>query len=319
MPEVLTTFIPSMLNANPRHFLPIVLSFVISIALGQDSSSNFYKTDSIFSFRSPKGYIPSLVHNFGEQITAPFHFTAKEWIITGSVIGVTALLVREDGQIHHWAVPLKQEHSWINSASPQVTKFGTSYGLITVCSFGVLSAIFKNEKGVQTSLLATQAMITSGVWTQLLKQITGRERPNNTYSSPSSGGGKWFGPLASFEGDLELQHPNSHFNSFPSGHTSLAFSIATVFATQYKDKPLIPIISYGAATLVGISRLTENRHWSSDVFAGAVLGYFCGRQVVRHFNDTHRNKSGSISSASLPKYNISFIQNGNQYGIAITW
>ncbi len=308
-----------MLTANLKHIFSIFLLFVISIAFSQDSSSNFYKTDSIFSFRSPKGYFPSLVHNFGEQITAPFHFTAKEWIITGSVIGVTALLIHEDGQIHHWAVPLKQEHSWINSASPQVTKFGTSYGVITVCSFGVLSAIFKNEKGVQTSLLATQAMITSGVWTQLLKQITGRERPNDSYTSNTSSGGQWFGPLASYDEDLEIKHPNSYFNSFPSGHTSMAFSIATVFATQYKDKPIIPIISYSAATLVGVSRLTENRHWSSDVFAGAVLGYFCGKQVVRHFNYTHRSNSDSVSSPSLPKYNISLIQNGNQYGIAIAW
>ena len=49
----------------------------------QKSSANFYKTDSIFSFRSQKGYIPSLFSNFERQITAPFKFTGRDWIITG--------------------------------------------------------------------------------------------------------------------------------------------------------------------------------------------------------------------------------------------
>jgi hypothetical protein len=49
----------------------------------QEPSTNFYKTDSIFSFRSKMGYFPSLIHNIGEQAAAPFHFTTKQWIYTG--------------------------------------------------------------------------------------------------------------------------------------------------------------------------------------------------------------------------------------------
>ena len=45
--------------------------------------AGFYRTDSIFSFRSQKGYFPSLVHNMGVQAAAPFHFKGKEWIIYG--------------------------------------------------------------------------------------------------------------------------------------------------------------------------------------------------------------------------------------------
>lgn len=44
----------------------------------QKPSENFYKTDSIFSFRSQKGYFPSLLHNFAEQATASFHFKTKQ-------------------------------------------------------------------------------------------------------------------------------------------------------------------------------------------------------------------------------------------------
>jgi hypothetical protein len=57
----------------------------------QKTPVNFYKTDSIFSFRSIKGYFPSLIHNIGEQAAAPFHFTRKQWIYTGVAAGIQQL------------------------------------------------------------------------------------------------------------------------------------------------------------------------------------------------------------------------------------
>ena len=88
---------------------------------------------------------------------------------------------------------------------------------------------------------------------------------------------------------------------------------------QYKDKPAVPIISYSAATLVGISRLTEQKHWASDVFVGALLGYVCGRQVVSHYNKTHKDKPSSMPSRSKGEAELSFIQYGNQVGLLISW
>ena len=72
--------------------------------------------------------------------------------------------------------------------------------------------------------------------------------------------------------------------SFPSGHTTAAFAAATVFAQEYKDRLWVPILSYSAASLIGLSRITENAHWASDVFAGAALGYVTGLQVVRNYH-----------------------------------
>lgn len=284
-----------------------------------DSVGNFYKTDSIFSFRSPKGYFPSLLHNFGEQATAPLHFKKKEWIITGASIGITAALFHFDGDIDNWARVQKQKHNWVNISSPFITEFGSNYGICSVGAFGLLSAALKDEKGVQTSLLATQAMITSAVWVRLIKMLTGRERPSAAYAFSKYEAGKWYGPFAQFDQDLTNRKPGSAFDAFPSGHTITAFSIATVFATMYKDKPAIPIISYSAATLVGISRLTEHAHWASDVFVGALLGYGCGKQVVAHFNKTHQKALASGSSKSFKKAELTFIQYGNQVGFSLKW
>ena len=281
--------------------------------------SDFYKTDSIFSFRSQKGYFPSLLHNFGEQATAPFKFRTRQLLETGAAIGITAGLIHIDNEIDEWARDQKQKHSWINKSSPVITRFGGDWGVYSVIGAGLLSAVCKNEKAVQTSLLATQAMITSGVWANAIKILTGRERPIADYAFSKSEGGAWYGPFAAWDQDLAIRKPVSAFDAFPSGHTATAFSIATVFASQYKDVKAVPVICYSAATLVGVSRLFEHEHWASDVFAGGLLGYLCGKQVVNHYNKTHQNKTNFISSRSNSTREFTIIQEGNQVGFALRW
>ena len=67
--------------------------------------------------------------------------------------------------------------------------------------------------------------------------------------------------------------------SFPSGHTSAAFAWATVANAHYGPKVGIP--SYLVASAIGASRLVKDKHYLSDVLAGATLGYIVGRTVVR--------------------------------------
>jgi membrane-associated phospholipid phosphatase len=285
--------------------------------ISKESSGNFYKTDSIFSFRSQKGYFPSLLNDFEEQVTSPFKFKPKQWLMTGAAIGITAAVMHFDSDIDEWARVQKQKHNWINKSSPVITRFGGDWGVYSVLAAGAISAACKNEKGVQTTLLATQAMITSGVWVNIIKILTGRERPIADYTFSKSESGVWYGPFAAWDQDLAIRKPVSAFDAFPSGHTATAFSIATVFATQYKDIKEIPVICYSAATLVGISRLTEHEHWASDVFAGGILGYLCGRQVVNHYNKTHL--ANSLQSKSKNKAEFTFIENGNQIGLSMKW
>jgi membrane-associated phospholipid phosphatase len=285
----------------------------------QKSSASFYKTDSVFSFQSQKGYIPSLLYNFGDQVTTPFKFTKKQWLVTGAAIGITATIIHFDNDIDKWATVQKQKHGWVNKSSPVITQFGSIYGIATVAATGLLSAALKNQKGVQTSLLATQAWITSAAWVQLIKHLTGREDPSASYVYSKMPGGKWWGPFAEYDQDLPVYKSVSSFDAFPSGHTATAFSIATVFATRYKDRKAIPVICYSAATLVGISRLTEHQHWASDVFVGALIGYVCGKQVVANFNKTHHSQVTSLSSKSKIKSEFTFIQDGNQVGFYLRW
>jgi hypothetical protein len=94
------------------------------------------------------------------------------------------------------------------------------------------------------------ATIVNLAYTELIKVTVGRERPNGQDEK-----------------------------SFPSGHTSNAFALAAVAERHYGWKIGIP--AYLAAGLIGASRIQQDKHYLSDVVAGATLGYIVGRTVVR--------------------------------------
>lgn len=95
-----------------------------------------------------------------------------------------------------------------------------------------------------------QAAIVTGAYTGLLKYTVQRERPDGSDSL-----------------------------SFPSGHTSTAFSLASVATHHYGWKVGLP--AYALATGIGLSRIEQDRHHLSDVVAGATLGFIVGRTVTR--------------------------------------
>lgn len=70
-----------------------------------------------------------------------------------------------------------------------------------------------------------------------------------------------------------LRPDGSTYNSFPSGHTAMAFTSATLLHKEYGHlSPWVSIAGYTAATVTGISRMLNNRHWLSDVVVGAGVG-----------------------------------------------
>lgn len=70
----------------------------------------------------------------------------------------------------------------------------------------------------------------------------------------------------------------SSFTSFPSGHTATAFAAAEWLRTEYWQRsPWIGVAGYAAATATGVLRLYNNKHWVSDVVAGAAVGFLSTR------------------------------------------
>jgi len=131
---------------------------------------------------------------------------------------------------------------------------------------GLLTAgyIRHDNREVNTALLATEAYGDSVVVNLAIKAVTRRQRPTDvppdgSFKDTFFNGGK--SPL--------------HGSSFPSGHSTAVWSVATVVAERYRHrgKPWIPILSYTLATAISFSRITESAHYASDVWLGASLGH----------------------------------------------
>ena len=122
--------------------------------------------------------------------------------------------------------------------------------------------------GLESVVLATAI-------TGVLKGTMGRARPFVTNDTNPAN----FQLLGGF-GDSDRQ-------SFPSGHTTTAFAVASSITSETRRlhptyvKFVAPVL-YGGATLVGLSRMYHNKHWASDVVLGAGIGTFSGLKVVRY-------------------------------------
>jgi len=260
----------------------IVLGFAACLsatANGPASDSASLDQNSALSASKP-GFFQTLIDNQVEQAKAVGGVAVGENLFTFGVVGATTLvLLPFDAQIDKRMRTLKDRYAWVNTVSPRITTLGSTNGILGVVGFGTYGFVFSDIKAQETTLLTAQALITSGLWTRLIKIATARERPSAEYVHSHQRGGEW-SPLDELDDDQHLGA--SSFDAFPSGHTATAFSIATVFAEQYADKPLAPVIAYSTASIVGISRMTEHAHWMSDVFVGGAIGYLCGEQVVAH-------------------------------------
>ena len=104
--------------------------------------------------------------------------------------------------------------------------------------------------------------------------------------------------------------------SFLSGHASGAFSMATVIAEVYKDKPAVPYIAYGLATVVAYARMYDKAHWASDVMGGAILGHLLTKIMIR----TMENSERGIGSGFIVTPSTGFdAQGGFQPGVTVAW
>lgn len=110
---------------------------------------------------------------------------------------------------------------------------------------------------------ATDAVLTSLALTGALKAVTGRPRPRERLAGA--------GTFGAAMGDLD--------SSFPSAHTSAAFALATVLS---QEDPRRKDWYWAGAAVIGLSRLYQDEHFASDVFAGALLGIATGKYVSRH-------------------------------------
>ena len=289
----------------PRTFILILLCFgMVFYAKGQTKKDTLTqkkidkltpeqvdtlikKKDNLIITKEPQNITP--VSTFGRAYASsywkdtkslfviPFHWKKGE-IITASaiILGTGALIAWGDKPIERFY--MRNSSLFISNTSYYIfSPLGSGlYGIPTLGIFYACGVIWKNKKAKETGLKGLEAYVITAVLTQVIKQVTHRHRP---YQDAPPDPHQWDGPF-SWGGD----YGTFGYNSFPSGHSSSVFAIATVISMEYWKTKWVPVVCFGLAGLTAIYRLAVNDHWASDVLFGSALGFAVGSTVYFNTN-----------------------------------
>ena len=259
-----------------------------------------------------KNYFALGFSDLKQEVTKPLHMTRKDWRNLAKFAVVIGAAGFADRPVQKFAVHLTNNNPGLVHVSQYVTYFGARYEILTLATITAYGFIFKKPKMITTTLLATQAYLIGSAIENTLKFFTGRTRP--TYYAPGvTPKPRFLGP-----GFLWHAHVNGGYqrSSFPSGHTTVAFAAATVFASEYSNTTAIPVIAYSAATLIGLSRITQNAHWLTDVIAGAANGFLAGKNIVNNYHRYAKIKDPRHNKNTLSfnlQYNTGHVEPGIIY------
>lgn len=228
----------------------------------EDSSSSTSNSPSI-----PKSYGNSVGLQFLRHIvldqkdiwTSPVRIRLEDtsWLIPFGGFAAGLMATDRDTSLH------------LSSNTSTLNRFDniSNYGLYAMIGGGgglyLWGRITHDEHKRETGLLSGEAALNSLAVVTAVSYATGRERPLDDDHS----GSFWSGGT-----------------SFPSDHTAVAWSIASVVSHEYPG-PLMKLLAYGAATAVTVSRVYGRQHFPSDVLVGTGVGWLVGQQVYLSHHD----------------------------------
>jgi len=188
--------------------------------------------------------------------------------------------------------------------SLQLSRPGGAYGSAGIAGTFYLLGIMKHDsRARETGILGGEALIDAAMVSSVLKQASQRPRPL-------------------------VPDPNDDFfdggHSFPSGHATNAWALATVVASEYHDRKAVQMTAYALASAISLSRYTGRAHFLSDVFVGSAIGYGIGRYVYKqhHVPETSTETDPGTTSRNtkwVPSVAPLYARMNRTYGLAVAW
>ena len=147
----------------------------------------------------------------------------------------------------------------LERVNPVIAFLGHGATLITGSAVLCVGGRFLSGKVYSLGKTLLISLLSAGVTVQLVKHLVGRARPRIS-DTPL-----FIGPSL-----------RSGYDSFPSGHTTLAFAFAWILSGYF---PSYRVLFYLFAVAVGFERVGDLAHFPSDVLAGAVIGVIVAQVV----------------------------------------
>ncbi len=221
-------------------------------------------------------------------IKSPANWQSKDFLTLGLVLAGTYGLMNADEEIRDFSQ--NQRNEILDIPMYFGTLYGEPFTPLLIGGGLIISSNSGNEKNKRIGFEVLQANLYSVVITQITKMVLGRTRPYKN------------------EGAFNftfLNFTKNDFWSMPSGHTDVAFATSTALALN-TDNNVLKIIFFAPAVLTGISRIYHDRHWASDVFLGAAIGYFTARFVHNLHDQKNNDFMINQPTATILNFNFAF-------------
>jgi membrane-associated phospholipid phosphatase len=218
----------------------------------------------------------------------PFFRPRDALIAAGFAAGMVAMMPLDKHIAHTLQDPKLQQSTIMRRGAAFFRFMGQpAPQIIAVGMYGV-GRLAHSKRMEQLAVHGFESMVLSTAITGPIKLLAGRARPYVYHDS------------AAFDFKLGRGFKGTDFESFPSGHATTAFAVASAVQSQTWEwiredhgpaalKAAIAVVMYGGASMVGVSRSYNNKHWASDVMAGAGIGTFSGLKVVTYSMRHPRN------------------------------
>jgi len=226
-----------------------------------------------------KSVLKETLHRAGSVLSAPARINSGSALWLAGISSGGLLVYSADGQIRS---VFKKNRSLANDNTADVMeKFGNGgYEMAFLGAYGGLGYLFKKPEMCRTAVLSVEAFAAANAAGTLVKYAAGRYRPY------AGRGKRSFRPFKM----------KTASTSFPSGHTVSVFALASVFSARSENTAVSAAV-YSLASGTALQRIYGDKHWASDVFAGAALGTAVGRWLV-----SQERRGGPPSALLLPVY-----------------
>lgn len=205
------------------------------------------------------------VSDGGALVTSPLHWGTTDFERFAAFAAALGVLIATDEQTYQ-AIQLRRSAT-TDAISDATTDFGGPYAWAISGGLVAGGLLTHNPEMRDTGRDALEAAAFASLFTSVLKPVFGRERPEQS------------------DGQTIFHGFTNQYKSFPSGHATVAFAVASVIAMR-TDGWIVPTVAYTLATIVAFDRVNDQAHFVGDVFAGAAIGVAVGRFIVgRHRAD----------------------------------
>ena len=247
---------------------------------------------------------------------SPFHAPTKSWIQAAGALAGSAVMSIFDDDVDRWMVRNQNWHGW--SVIKEFREGGSAFSGKTVTP--VVGALYV------VGVITKNTGIRDGVWgclasygsesiarTQIFYRFTNRERPDSDHKHVLPP------PPPAEQGDqyhFKFGDGGWGMHSFPAGHVANVAACASFLSNRFKLGYVEPAV-WAVVGAVGVGRMVDRRHWTSDTMIGTLFGYAVGKEVAKRSLD-RKSKEASPPTLTNEKDRGFYLSPGTS-GVTLGW